>query len=154
GRLILIENGPDGAADGIAVRAGFVRQRVREAIRNVGDGGFSGRGYILHLRVNELLLIPILHGAVGNIVLERVQHLDIADSAGRLGNVTGDSIAAGLADTGWPLHLNPAFAYLFFPLRADLGQVVRPDEGGAARLGAMDHHDVLVRQIHARVDLL
>src|SRR5690606_15949956 len=47
--------------------------------------------------------------------------------------------------TGRPLH-SLAFANLGFPVWGHFGQVVGPAKGRARTVGAVNHHDVLVRQ--------
>src|SRR5690606_221324 len=62
-----------------------------------------------------------------------------------------DAFVALAADTGRPLHRS-AFADLFLPLRADLGQVVDEIEGGTGTVGTVDDGDLPRRQLEASVE--
>src|SRR5690606_14537069 len=86
----------------------------------------------------------------GQLVLLGVGVFDVADRVLQLADVGGDAFVALAALAHGPLD-RLAFADRGLPLGRDLGQVIGPAEGGARAVGAVDHHDIAVRQAEARV---
>src|SRR3546814_14195419 len=85
------------------------------------------------------------------LVLQRVGQVDVADAAFVLLDIGVHALVALAADAGGPLYRG-AFADLRLPFGADLRQVVDEVEGGAGAVGALDHGDLLVGQLHAALE--
>ena len=71
---------------------------------------------------------------------------------GQLANRTGDAFIALAAQPLGQFTDVPAPTSAL-PFRADFGEVVRPDEGRAATVGAVHNDDFLVGQLHIRIGL-
>ena len=116
-------------------------QSLRDALRRLGDALDRG----LHV-----LAGGVLHQCVGNLVLAGVCQFDVADRARQLLHLAGDAFIALAAQTDGPLHILP-LAGAAGPCRAHGRQVVSPDVGRAAAIGAVHDQDVRRRQHHAPV---
>src|SRR5438552_3329125 len=71
-----------------------------------------GRGDGVERRRDEVARL-VLHRAVGDLVLQRVNQLDVADRAGRLLHQSGDAFVALRADARRPAHRRPDADFLF-----------------------------------------
>src|SRR3989442_1413376 len=86
----------------------------------------------------------------GEVVLDGVGQLDVAEGAGRVLDLAGHALVPLAAEPHGPVHGGSA-ADLLVPLLADLREVIDPDVRGAAAIGPVHHQDRLVRQRDARV---
>src|SRR6202035_2048510 len=78
----------------------------------------------------------ILHLAVRDVVLHRVDQLNVADRVGRLLDQAGNPLIALTAETDWPVYRG-AHADFALPVGAGFRKKVRPDVGSAATVGTM-----------------
>ncbi len=96
----------------------------------------------------------VLHVQVGHLVLLGVGVLDVADGAVQALHESGHAfVTLAASATARPVDRG-ALANRALPVRADLGQVVGEDEGGARTVGAAHRQDVLARQLGVRVQCL
>src|SRR5690606_23332205 len=95
-------------------------------------------------RLDELAVLVLQLGP-GQLVLLGVSVFNVADRVLQLAHISGHAFVALATLTGRPLH-SLAFANLGFPVWGNFGQVVGPAKGRARTVGAVNHHDVLVRQ--------
>src|SRR5271167_2750095 len=92
----------------------------------------------------------IFHGSIGHFILDGINQLDVAKGVGSLLDQPSHALIAFTAETCRPVH-GSAFAYLAFPLIADLGEVIGPNVACAATIRTMNHDDVVPRKIYALV---
>ena len=150
--LALVHQDEAGAGDRPAAVARLVGEQQVEA-GGVGPVGVGRRGLErLAARGDELAGVVLEQGE-GELVLQRVGVLDVADGAVDAAGVRGHALVALAADAGGPVHRG-LLAHLGLPVRAHLGEVVGEDEGGAGAVGAVDDGDRPVGQGDARVELL
>src|SRR5262249_37188336 len=83
-------------------------------------------------------------------VLRRVDQFDVADRVWRLLEQATHAFVALASQTHRPVDRS-TFADLIFPIAADLGEIVGPNVGGAAAVGAVNDDDVIGRKIDAFV---
>src|SRR5581483_9207397 len=81
-----------------------------------------------------------------NVVLKRIDQLDIADAALELADHAGDVLVALAAKTDGPFH-GSSLARNLLPLGTDLGEVIGEDVGCATAVGAVNDDDVLVGEL-------
>src|SRR5271167_1697732 len=140
---------PGKTGDGICRFAWGIRdgnaEVVRHALCGAGGRGRHARKIGLDERAGR-----ILHGSVGHLILDGINQLDVAKAVGCLLDQPSHAFIAFSAETNRPVH-GSAFAYLAFPLVADLGEVIGPNVGCAATIRTMNHDDVVPRKIYALV---
>jgi len=142
---------PGKAGDRIGGCTGSVGDRNTEVGGHcLGRRGGSS-GYTVG-RSSDILAGGVLHRAVGHLVLNGVDQLDVAEGVRGLTNHTGDALVALLTDACGPLH-GGALAYLAVPIGADLREVIGEDVGGSASVGAIDGQNRIGRKIDAGIVL-
>src|SRR5690606_2945823 len=114
----------------------------------VGSGG--SKAFLT--RLDELAVLVLQLGP-GQFVLLGVSVFNVADRVLQLAFVSSHAFVTLATLTGRPLH-SLAFTNLGLPVRGHFGQIVGPTESGARTVGAVNHHDVLVRQGQIGVQFL
>ena len=136
-------------------RPGFVARRIGQdyvEVRRAGPiGAGSGGLERLHRRSNGLAR-SVDHLGIGQVVLLGISIFDITERTDGLRRIIGDAFAALGADADRPLDRGVG-ADFGTPIRAHLGQIVGPDEGGARTVGAVHDGDGGVRQADAGIEL-
>src|SRR5919199_1767092 len=132
-------------ADRVRVRALRVdraeAQVVRRARVRAGGGGRLERRL-------DVLAVGVLDRGGGELVLQGVGLLDVADGALGLLDAAGDAVIALRAGAGRPLDLL-VDARAALPGRRVVGEELREVLRRAGRVGAVAHRDVVARQLHA-----
>src|ERR1019366_2898246 len=93
------------------------------------------------------ILRGVLHAAVWNLVLQRVNQFDVADGAGQLAYGTSHAFVPFAADSYRPFHRGD-FADIVLPIGTNLRKVIGKDVGLTAAIGAVCNRDALVRETH------
>src|SRR5689334_6155114 len=88
--------------DGIGTCAGGIRDRYTKVLRHACRRSGSGSSHGISACSDELAA-GILHSAKRDLVLQRVDELDIADRVWRLLDQTGDAFVALAADADRPV---------------------------------------------------
>src|ERR687886_401229 len=134
-------------ADRVRVRALRVdraeAQVVRRARVRAGGGGRLERRL-------DVLAVGVLDRGGGELVLQGVGLLDVADRALGLLHAAGDAVIALRAGAGRPLDLL-VDARAALPGRRVVGEELREVLRRARRVRAVAHRDVVARQLHAGV---
>src|SRR5205807_9264622 len=147
--LLLVDEEPREAGDRVGLLAGCVRQRHAEVRRHVAGGARGRRRRALDGGHDELArLVP--DRPDGELVLDRVRQLHVAERARRALDLAGDALVAFAAQTDRPLDRRPA-PDLLLPLVAHLGEIVREDIGRAAPVRPVHDDDRVPRQGHPGV---
>src|SRR6185503_17749777 len=84
--------------------------------------------------------------AVGHLVLDGVNQLNVSNGVGGLLDRSGNTLIALPAEPHRPLYRG-GLADLNVPLLADSGKIVGPDIGGAAAIGTMDHDNIVTGKL-------
>src|SRR5579859_3612108 len=138
--------------DGPGIRVGRVRDRdlgllaleVAPVGRSEAIGGLRGR---VEARL-DVLPARVLHDAVADLVLDRVDELDVADRARGALHRAGDAGVAVAAHAARPVD-GGGRADLRLPVGTHLREIVGEHAGGTGAVRAMDGRDPHVRERHA-----
>src|SRR5262249_55715501 len=132
---------PGEAGDGIRFLAGSVRDGDAIIRRDVRHRSRRRRDRI-QIGLDEVAR-GVLYAAVVDVVLNSVDQFDVTDRAIDLTDLASHAFVALGSEAYGPLHAR-AFTDRVLPITTDLGEIVGPDEAGAAAIGAMDDDDRLV----------
>ena len=148
---VLVEKDPGKRGDRICARARRVRNRHAEIFGHGRHGASGSRCHRFDVGVDELATL-VLHGAVRDLVLERVHQLDVAERARRLRDEAGHAFVAFAADADRPVQRRVGADFLF-PLSRDLRQIVGPHKRRPRTVRPVHDRDAARRQGDACVDL-
>src|SRR6267378_472734 len=142
---------PSKAGDGIDAFTLCVGDGDAEIVRHGRGGGSRGGANASQIRLDEF---PhgIFYRSVGNLVLHRIDELDVADGIGRLLDETGNVLVALAAESNGPVHRG-ALANFVLPVRADFGKIVGPDIRRAAAIRTVNDNDVVRGEVHTLVGI-
>src|SRR5579862_1307501 len=142
--LFLINQQPRERRDRIGVGARRVGDRDAEVGRHVARRRRRRGRDARQARINPVARF-VLQLREWNLVVERVNQLDVSDPAGRLLNQCRHAFIALAAESGWPLDRS-AFARVRRPARANLRKVISENVRRAATVRSVAYHDVLPRR--------
>jgi len=138
-------------------QVGKARDGIRVGAWGIGDGDaivggdFGGGrrgGYAIDRALHPVSgLVP--DGRKVDVVLQRVNQLDVTDCARQLADLSRNTLVALAAHAGGPVDRGSR-AGAELPFGAYFAQIVGEDEGGAAAVGAMDDGDLIAGEIGRR----